>query len=190
MALQTKPRLSPEDYLAIERRAEYKSEYLNGEMFAMVGASKAHNLIVANTIAELRQQLTKRPCKVYPSDMRVKVSATGLYAYPDITVVCGEDRFDDQQQDTLLNPALIIEVLSDSTEGYDRGKKFEHYRRLDSLAEYVLIAQDRYHVESYLRQPNGQWLLTEMRGPESRIRLNSIDCELALAEIYDKVEFL
>jgi Uma2 family endonuclease len=188
MALQTNPQLSPEDYLALERSVEYKSEYLNGAIFAMVGASKAHNLIVANTIAELRQQLKKRPCKVYPSDMRVKVSATGLYTYPDVAVVCGEDRFDDDQKDTLLNPTVIIEVLSDSTEGYDRGKKFEHYRQLDSLAEYVLIAQNRYHIESYRRQSDNHWLLTETSVPESSIRLNAIDCELTLAEIYDKVE--
>jgi Uma2 family endonuclease len=188
MALQTKPRLSPEDYLAIERSADYKSEYLNGEIFAMVGASEPHNLIVANTIRELGNQLKKRPCKVYPSDMRVKVNPTGLYTYPDVVVVCGPARFDDHHKDTLLNPTAVVEVLSDSTEGYDRGKKFEHYRQIDSLAEYVLITQNRYHVESYRRQPDNSWLLTEINDPEGSIRLSSIDCELALAEIYDKVE--
>lgn len=188
MALQPEPRLTPADYLAFERRADYKSEYLAGEIFAMVGASEPHNLIVANVIAELRQQLKKRPCKVYPSDMRVKVSPTGLYTYPDVTVLCGQAQFDDERRDTLLNPTLIIEVLSDSTEGYDRGKKFEHYRKLESLTEYVLIAQDRCHIESYRRQSNGQWLLVEVTDPQSRIPLPAIDGELALAEVYDKVD--
>ena len=187
MALQTQSRLTPEDYLAIERSADCKSEYLNGELFAMGGASPEHNLIVTNTAAELRQQLKQRPCRVYANDLRVKVSPTGLYTYPDIVVACGEAKFDDKQKDTLLNPSVIIEVLSDSTEGYDRGKKFGHYRQLESLSEYVLIAQDEHHVESYLRQPDDRWLLTETSEPQGSIGLNSIDCELALAEIYDKV---
>ena len=188
MALQTKRLISPEEYLAIERSAQYKSEYLHGEMFAMVGASRGHNLIVTNSVAELRQQLKKRPCQIYANDMRVKVSPTGLYTYPDIIVVCGKDRFDDSHKDTLLNPTVIIEVLSDSTEGYDRGKKFEHYRKLESLQEYVLIAQNKTHVERHLRQPDNQWLLMETDDLQSNIRLTSIQCELALAEIYDQVE--
>ena len=189
MSLQPKPHLSPEDYLALERSADFKSEYFDGEIFAMTGASEPHNLIVVNAGAELRQQIKKRPCKLYANDMRVKVSPAGLYTYPDLIVVCGKAQFDDVQFDTLLNPTLIIEVLSDSTEAYDRGRKFEHYRKLESLAEYVLVAQHRPHVESYRRQPDQQWLLTESTGLESVFRLDSIDCELALAEIYDKVEF-
>jgi len=121
--------------------------------------------------------------------MRVKVSPTGLYTYPDLIVVCGKAQFDDTHLDTLLNPTLIVEVLSDSTEAYDRGRKFEQYRKLESLAEYLLIAQHRPHVESYRRQPDQQWLLTESTGLKNTLRLGSIDCELALAEIYDKVEF-
>lgn len=189
MAVQARPKLSPENYLAIERSADYKSEYLNGEIFAMVGASEPHNLILANLIREIGNQLKQRPCKVYPSDMRVKVSPTGLYTYPDVIVVCGKAQFEDARKDTLLNPTVIIEVLSDSTEGYDRGGKFEHYRRLESLAEYIMIAQNRYHLESYRRQPDHQWLLTETTDPDSRFRLASIDCELALADIYDKVDW-
>jgi Uma2 family endonuclease len=185
---QRKPCLTPEDYLAIERGAEYKSEYFNGEIFAMAGASRAHNTIVANTVIELGGQLKKRPCKVYVNDMRVKVSPTGLYTYPDVLVVCGKEQFDDAHLDTLLNPTLIIEVLSDSTEAYDRGRKFEHYRHLDSLVEYVLIAQHRPHVESFRRQPDQHWLLTECSGLDGMLRLQSIDCELALAEVYAKVE--
>ncbi len=188
MSLQPKPYLSPKDYLALERRAELKSEYFDGEIFAMVGASEPHNLIVINTLSEVRQQLKKRPCKTYANDMRVKVSPTGFFTYPDVVVVCGQAQFDDSQRDTLLNPILIVEVLSDSTKAYDRGRKFEHYRKLESLMEYVLIAQHRPHVESYRRQPDQRWVLTESDGLESRLRLDAIDCELALAEIYDKVE--
>jgi len=189
MSLQPKPYLSPEDYLALERRAEFKSEYFDGEIFAMAGASEPHNLITINTIRELSIQLKKHPCKAYANDMRVKVSPTGLFTYPDVIVVCGQAQFDDSQRDTLLNPTLIVEVLSDSTEAYDRGRKFEHYRKLESLMEYVLIAQHRPHVESYRRQPDQRWVLTESDGLESSLRLDAIDCELALAEIYDKVEF-
>ncbi len=185
---QPKPRLTPEDYLAIERSAEFKSEYFDGEIFAMAGASRAHNSIVLNTGSEIRQHLKNRSCKAYVNDMRVKVNPTGLYAYPDVIVVCGKEQFEDTHLDTLLNPTLIIEVLSDSTEAYDRGRKFEHYRHLDSLVEYVLIAQQRPHIESYRRQPDQQWLLTECSGLDATLRLQSIDCDLALAEIYAKVE--
>lgn len=188
MSLQPKSHLTPEDYLALERSANFKSEYFEGEVFAMTGASEPHNLIVVNAGAEIRQQLKKRPCKLYTNDMRVKVSSTGLYAYPDLIVVCGKARFDDTHLDTLLNPTLIVEVLSNSTEAYDRGRKFEHYRKLESLAEYVLIAQHRPHIESYRRQSDQQWLLMESTGLESTLRLQSIDCELALTEVYDKVE--
>ena len=189
MSLRPKPYLSPEDYLALERSAEFKSEYFDGEIFAMAGASESHNLIVINTIRELSIQLKKRPCKVYANDMRVRVSPTGLFTYPDVMVVCGQAQFDDSHLDTLLNPTLIVEVLSDSTEAYDRGRKFEHYRKLESLAEYVLITQHRPHVESYRRQPDQRWVFAESDGLDSRLPLDAIDCELVLAEIYDKVEF-
>ncbi len=188
MPLQPKPRLTPEDYLALERSADFKSEYFNGETFAMTGASRAHNTIVLNIGSEIRQQLKQRPCKAYVNDMRVKVDPTGLYIYPDVVVVCGKEQFDDTHLDTLLNPTLIVEILSESTEAYDRGRKFEHYRKLDSLAEYVLIAQNRPHIESYRRQADQQWLLTECSELDGTLRLPSIDCDLALVEIYDKVE--
>jgi Uma2 family endonuclease len=187
MAAQTKIFVTPQEYLAIERETEYKSEYLNGEIFAMSGASKRHNLITANVLAELHAQLKKRPCTIYPSDMRVKVSATGLYTYPDVTIVCGEAEFDDAQQDTLLNPTVIVEVLSKTTENYDRGEKFEHYRKIGSLTEYVLVAQDKYHVEHYVRQPDNQWLLSETDDLQDTLHLPSINCHLALTDIYDKV---
>jgi len=188
MSLQPGAYLTPKEYLALERSAEYKSEYLAGEIFAMAGTSERHNLIAGNVFAELHAQLRKRPCKVYVSDVRLKVNRTGLYTYPDVMVVCGETQFADDQQDMILNPTVIIEVLSESTEGYDRGKKFEHYRKLDSLSEYILIAQDRYHVERYVRQPDNQWLLAETDNVHDTLSLTSIACNLALADIYDKVE--
>src|SRR5437660_351474 len=188
MSSQVKVYYTPDEYLALERKAEYKSEYFGGEIFAMTGASRKHNLVAGNVLASLHLQLRKRPCEIYPSDMRVKVSPTGLYTYPDVIVVCGEPIFDDQQRDTLLNPTALVEVLSKSTASYDRGEKFEHYRKIESLAEYLVIAQDKYHVEQYAKQPGGQWLLSETDDPQQTIHLSSIDCDLALADIYDKVE--
>src|SRR5262249_14191303 len=150
------------------------SEYFAGEIFVMSGASERHNLIVANVVATLHAQFRNRPCKVYPSDMRVKVSATGLYTYPDVVALCGEARFDDDYQDTLLNPTVIVEVLSPSTEAYDRGDKFGHYRKLASLAEYVLISQEKVHIEHYVRQSNNQWLLSEASNTQDTLQLPSI----------------
>ncbi|HVF57634.1 MAG TPA: Uma2 family endonuclease [Pyrinomonadaceae bacterium] len=189
MSRQTKTRLTPQEYLAQERRAEYKSEYFNGEVFAMTGASRRHNLITTNIVRELSQQLKRRPCEVYPSDMRVRVPDTNLYTYPDIVVVCGEPKFEDDEFDTLLNPTLIVEVLSKSTAAYDRTIKFGYYRTIESLAEYLLVAQDEYMVEQYTRQTGGGWLLSDFRSPGETITLTSVQCALPLAEIYDKVSF-
>lgn len=188
MSSQVKVYYTPEEYLALERQAEHKSEYFDGEIFAMTGASRRHNLVAANVLAALHRQLRKRPCEIYSSDMRVKVSPTGLYTYPDVVIVCGEPFFDDKQKDTLLNPTVLVEVLSKSTASYDRGEKFEHYRKLDSLAEYLVIAQNKYHVEHYIRQPDNRWLLSETDDRQQTIHLSSIECDLALADIYDKVE--
>ncbi|HEV7377579.1 MAG TPA: Uma2 family endonuclease [Pyrinomonadaceae bacterium] len=188
MSSQVKVHHTPDEYLALERQAEYKSEYFNGEIFAMTGASRRHNLVAANVLASLHGQLRKRPCEIYPSDMRVKVSPTGLYTYPDVVIVCGEPIFDDTQRDTLLNPTVLVKVLSKSTASYDRGEKFEHYRKLDSLAEYLVIAQNKYHVEHYIRQPDNRWLLSETDDIRETNHLSSIECDLALADIYDKVE--
>ena len=184
---QPKPFLSPEEYLALERKAEIRSEYLDGEMFAMSGGSYRHNVILGNLIGEIRQQLKGRSCTVCPNDQRVRIPETGLYTYPDIVVICGEPRFEDEEPDTLLNPMLIVEVLSPTTEAYDRGKKFEHYRRIASLAEYVLVAQDQPRVEQFLRQDSEEWLFRTGTGLEASVSLPSIQCVLALAEIYDKV---
>ena len=141
MSSQTSPKYTPKEYLAIERASQQKNEYFNGDIFAMGGASERHNLIVGNVFASLHIQMRDKPCKVYSSDMRVKISATGLYTYPDIVALCGEASFDDEQQDTLLNPNVIIEVLSKSTEGYDRGEKFAHYRKIETVKECILISQ-------------------------------------------------
>ncbi|NTW49895.1 MAG: Uma2 family endonuclease [Chlorobiales bacterium] len=189
MDAQPKTYLSPEAYLELERKADFKSEYFNGETFALSGASEKHVTITINIGAELRQQFKKRPCKVYSSDMRVKVSPTGLYTYPDMVAVCGEPKFEDNVQDTLLNPTVIFEVLSESTERYDRGKKFEHYRQIESLKEYILVAQDRLSVEQFVRQPNGKWLLSEAHRKDETIDLLSVQAKLSLEEIYDKVSF-
>jgi len=187
MSSQADKRYTAEEYVALERQAECKSEYCAGDIFAMAGASRWHNLIVANVIRELSLQLKGRPCTTYPSDMRVKISPTGLYTYPDITVVCSEAQFEDTQQDTLLNPTLIVEVLSESTEAYDRGGKFAHYRKLTSLMEYVLIAQTKPNVEHYVGQPANRWLLAEAASFHQTLHLPSIDCHLVLAEVYDNI---
>lgn len=188
MSSQAKVRLTSEEYLAIERQAPAKSEYLDGEMFAMAGASRRHNLIVLNIGAELRTQLQQRPCEVYSSDMRVKISRTGLYTYPDVVVVCDEPRFEDADVDTLLNPLLLVEVLSPTTADYDRGEKFEHYRTLASLQTYLLVAQDRCHVVHYTRQQDNTWLLAETSDLQDCIRLHSLACDLLLSEVYAKVQ--
>jgi Uma2 family endonuclease len=188
MSSQPKLRLTPEEYLTLEREAEYKSEYFAGEVFSMAGASARHALIVTNVVRELSTQLKRRPCNVYSTDLRVRVSATGLYTYPDIVVVCGTPQWADDQQDTLLNPTLLVEVLSESTKDYDRGGKFEHYRTLDSLTEYLLVAQDKVHVEHFVRQPDHRWILSETNNLSDTITLEAIGCTLDLAEVYDKVE--
>jgi Uma2 family endonuclease len=180
-------RISPEEYLELERHAETRSEYLEGEVFAMTGGSFGHNVIVGNLVGELRQQLKGRSCTVSPSDLRVHIPATGLYTYPDVVAVCGEPRFGDREIDTLLNPILIIEILSPTTEAYDRGKKFEHYDTIESLAEYVLVSQETPRVEQYVRQDGGHWLFTATSGLDGKVVLPSVGCELSLAEIYHKV---
>jgi len=188
VSTQPKTFLTPEQYLEAEREAEYKSEYYQGEMFAMAGAGEAHNQLVTNLVIGLGSQLRSRPCRVYSNDMRVRVSATGLYTYPDVVVVCGERRFLDERRDTLLNPSLLVEVLSPSTEAYDRGKKFEHYRSIESLREYLLVASDRVHADLYTRQPDGRWLLTSADRLEDSLDLQSVGCRIALLDLYEKTD--
>jgi Uma2 family endonuclease len=187
MSEQVKSYVSPEEYLRLERQAEYKSEYLNGEIFAMSGASREHNLIAVNITSSLNQQLREKPCEVYISDMRVKVTATGLYTYPNVIVVCGEPKFEDNYVDTLLNPTLLVEVLSPSTERYDRIAKTSYYRTLDFLTEHLLVAQDQVRLEQYVKQEDGQWRLVEYTSLDGSIELQSINCTLAIRDVYDKV---
>mgnify|MGYP006146374289 CR=1 FL=1 len=188
MAPLALPYVTPADYLAAERKAAQKSEYVNGHVYAMAGASRVHNLIVGNAFAELRAQLRGRPCEAYVNDMRVKVERTGMYTYPDVVGLCEEPRFEDENVDTLLNPTVIIEVLSPSTERYDRGEKFAHYRRLESLREYILIAQDIRRIDHY-RRDGDTWVLTEVSEPDAALVISSISCTLRLSDIYDRVDF-
>ncbi|MDT5060788.1 MAG: hypothetical protein QOH63_1247 [Acidobacteriota bacterium] len=178
--------LSPEEYLAIERQAEYKSEYLDGVMYAMAGGSERHNLIAANIIISVGLQLRNRPCRVYPSDLKVRIPNSTRFFYPDVSVVCGDTKFADDERDVILNPVLIVAVLSDSTAAYDRGKKFLSYQEIESLQEYLLIAQDEFLVEHFVRQDDDSWLYTKANNLEEIITLPSIECELALRDVYDK----
>jgi Uma2 family endonuclease len=189
VSTQPKTFLTPEQYLEIERKAESKSEYYRGEMFAMAGARIAHNLLLAHLLRDIGVQLRGTPCEICPSDMRVLVSASGLYTYPDAVAYCGEPRLLDQHFDTLLNPILLIEVLSPSTEAYDRGRKFEHYRSIDSLREYLMIASDRVHADLFTRQSDDRWLLTSATRLENSLELQSIGCSLNLGSLYKKVSF-
>lgn len=189
MVAPPRTKVTVEEYLAMERASQEKHAYFDGEIYLMAGGTGNHNAIQMNTGASLVAMLRKRPCITYGSDQRVQVNDTGLYTYPDITVVCDPPLWTDNRHDTLLNPVLIFEVLSPSTEGYDRGRKFQHYRALESLQEYVLIAQDQPRIERYLRQTDGQWLYADAAGMDASIELASIGCTLALADVYDKIDF-
>jgi Uma2 family endonuclease len=188
-AAQPVHRLTEAEYLEIERRAESKSEFLNGEMFAMSGGTYSHSVIACNLIRAVGNELKGSPCVVFNSDMRVKVQASGLYTYPDISVVCGREEVEDEHDDVLLNPMVIAEVLSDSREAYDRGKKFELYRRLPSLREYLLVNQHEPLIEQFIRQPGGEWLLRDVAGLDGKLSLSSIGITIALADVYSKVRF-
>jgi Uma2 family endonuclease len=189
MSSQPTSFLTPEEYLEQERRAEYKSEYFGGEVFAMAGASYRHSLIVTNLMRELSLQLKEGPCEVHAGDLRLGVTPTGLYTYPDVMVICGDVKFADNQKDTVLNPVVLIEVLSESTRDYDRGRKFQHYRALPSLKEYLTVAQDEPHVEHWTRQEEDRGLLVEYSNLSQTVRLASIGCVLPLAEIFHKIEW-
>jgi len=189
MATVPKHYLTPEEYLHREKDAEFRSEYFRGEMFAMAGASANHNLIVGNCVQTLGQQLKKKPCRVYPSDLKLRIEATGLFTYPDLSVVCGDPQIETNGGDVLLNPVVLVEVLSDSTEAYDRGKKSQHYRTIPSLKHYALIAQDRHSIDCFTRKPDGSWVLTSCHALDEKVELEAIDCQLAITEVFDKVVF-
>jgi Uma2 family endonuclease len=189
MSLQPKTRYTLQEYLDLERSEEARHEYLDGEVFAMGGASWSHGVIVSNIGRRLGNQLEGHGCQVISNDLRVKVSVTGLYTYPDITVVCGKPQLE-QPGDTLLNPQAIVEVLSDSTEAYDRGSKFEHYRAIESLTDYLLVSQDKVLVEHYNRQPDGRWIYSAVNKVADSVSIATLGCVLSLAEVYDNVEGL
>ena len=178
--------LTPEEYIASERKATLKSEYLNGEILAMSGASIAHNLITLDIATELNIQLRDRECQVISNDMRVRTGSKGAYFYPDVVAFCGEPQFEDNVFDTLLNPILVIEVLSPSTEAYDKGEKFAHYQEITSLREYILVSQDRIRVEQY-RLIKTQWVQREFHKQADVMPLASIGCEPRLQDVYRRV---
>jgi len=188
-APQRVSQLTPGEYLEIERAATFRSEYYRGEMFAMTGGSPRHSRIKTNVLVELGLRLKGHECAPYDSDLRILVTATGLYTYPDASVVCGALMFDDERRDTVLNPTVLVEVLSASTEAYDRGKKFNHYRRIESLREYVLVSQDEPKIEHYLCCDDGSWKLTEAAGLEGTLHLPSLGIDVPLREVYDRADF-
>ena len=188
MSTQAKTFLTEAEYLELERQTDDRNEYFGGEMFAMSRGTAWHAWIIGNVVRELGQQLKRKPCRVSPSEVRLKTPA-GLFTYPDVMVVCGDPQFADDRKDTLLNPVVIVEVLSPSTRDYDRGQKFQFYRSVPSLAEYVAVAQDTPHVELYTRQTDHRWLLTEFEDLGQSVELSSIGCVLPLSEVYDKIDW-
>ena len=189
MSTSPKRLLTPEEYLAIERDVPTKHEFYFGEMFAMGGASTKHNQINFNLVTELGPHLKNRSCVAFVNDMRVKIPMTGSYVYPDLVVTCEQPRFEDKQFDTLLNPQVVIEVISDSTEQFDRGRKFEMYMSIDSVREYLLVAQNDAHISHFQRDDHGVWTLRMAHGLDATVEMPSVGCKLNLADVYAKVEF-
>jgi Uma2 family endonuclease len=182
-------RLTEAEYLVIERASEFKSEFYDGEMFAMAGGTPQHSLIATNLAGEFRNRLKGSGCVPYNSALRIKVEATGLCTYPDLSIICGPLRFAPGTDDTVMNPTVLVEVLSESTEAYDRGKKFEHYRQIPSLHEYLLVSQTEPRVEHFTRRPDGRWLLNEASGIEKILELPSRKTTISLTEIFASVTF-
>lgn len=187
MALARERKFSPEEYLTLERQAAVKSEFVDGTVMAMAGRSAEHDTIVGNLGARLHAQLRGTSCRVFTSNMKVRTDASGLFAYPDLTVVCGEVGFHDPSRDVVTNPKVIFEVLSPSTEAFDRGKKRIRYQTVETLTDYCLIAQDEARVEHWTRQPDGRWLVSASQGLDGTLELVSIGCTLPLAELYERV---
>lgn len=184
------PTFTVSEYLQIERDERDRHEYLDGIVFAMAGESLAHSTICFNLAVLVGSQIKNTPCRGFSPNMKVRAGDAKMFAYPDLAVACDEPRFHDERRDVLLNPTVIFEVLSPTTEAYDRGEKFRRYREhVESLADYVLVAQDRPHVEHHVRQPDGSWALTEIDGLDSALTLPSINCQLPLSEIYARVAF-
>lgn len=189
MTAVPKRKLTAAEYLAIEDAAEFKSEFVNGEMIAMAGATVSHNRVSRNLLTEIETQLKGGPCESFISDQRVNISATGMYAYPDIVIVCGKVETDPLSPMTITNPAVVIEVLSPSTEGYDRNLKFRQYQQSPTLREYVLVSQDTATIEVYSRQPDNRWLITYFDGLDAVFALESAPVKIPLADVYRNVDF-
>lgn len=189
MSAQPYEYLSLPEYFDLEATSDLKHEYYRGAIYAMTGASARHNLIVANIIGLLHSQLRRSACRVFPSNLRLKIEQTGLYTYLDVSIICGTLQFDAGRQDTVTNPIVLVEVLSPRTENYDRGKKFEHYRTIETLQEYIVVAQDRTHIEQYIRQADHRWLLVDFFTVDQIVRIEAIECDLPLADVYEYISF-
>ena len=189
MSALPKQRLSEAEYLEIERAAKFRSEFINGEMYAMAGGSMQHTFIIDNLAGALNRNFGARACRAATSNIRVRVADSGLYTYPDVLAYCGKPQLLDGHSDTLLNPQLIVEVLSPSTESYDRGAKFAYYRQLDSLTDYVLVSQDKMLVEHWIRQTRDHWNVQYFAEPADCIRFESVNAEIVLSQIYKDVDF-
>ena len=189
MTTHTVTSVTPEEYLAAERLSETRSEYLDGGVYPMTGGTANHIRIVANITTQLNTQLDGRTCDVFPTDMKVRLPGSRKFFYPDVVVVCGELQYHDKRKDIITNPDLVVEVLSPSTEAFDRGAKFEAYRTIKSLKEYLLVAQGKPLIEQYVRNGDGRWTYTEAAGLESTLTLPSVECTLNLGAVYKRVEF-
>lgn len=187
MSALLKPRTTTAEYLKIDRQSEFKNEYFDGQIFMMAGASSNHNLIVTSLVSALYTQMRGKGCSIYGSDMRVKVEETDSYAYPDLSLVCGTPRYEDSQPETLLNPKVIFEILSPSTERRDRVTKMRHYRAIESMTDYVLISQTAVLAEHYSNGAGDEWLRADLIGPGATLSISSLECEIALDEIFEQV---
>ncbi|HWQ34006.1 MAG TPA: Uma2 family endonuclease [Blastocatellia bacterium] len=189
MGLAQRKLLSPEEYLALERASEIRHEYADGQIHAMAGESLNHSRICVNLAREISNQLKGRPCEAFSPNMKVRNGAASQFAYPDLTIVCGQPVFHDEFQDVLVNAKVIFEVLSTSTEAYDRGRKFLRYQSIETFTDYVLIAQEEPWIEHRIRRPEGEWTILSVTGLENSLYIASISCTLRLAEVYDRVVF-
>lgn len=189
MSSQAVPHVTVNQYLEIERKAEFRSEYVNGEMYAMAGGTLNHARIVRNALARLEESLRGGPCEAVASDMRLFCANYSIFTYPDIVIPCGQLRFLDDRRDTISDATAIIEVLSPSTANDDRGEKFRYYRSLASFSEYLLLAQDSVRAEHHRRQSDGSWLFREFTSPDTELELSSVNCLLKLSAVYDRVDF-
>jgi Uma2 family endonuclease len=189
MSTLTVTHVTPEEYLAAERLSETRSEYIDGGVFPMTGGSLNHNQITLNLATELNIQLRPSPCRVLVADLKIRLQESRKFFYPDVTIVCDEPQFHDERKDIITNPVLVIEVLSPSTEAFDRGAKFQAYRTIETLKEYLLVSQDKPLIEQFVRSEGGEWRYRAAEGLEASLALPSVECTLNLSAVYDKVEF-